>query len=64
MYTNNASKTFIEKKFNQDFKKNFFVLTGYSSGIGNQIYQDLKKLGSNLILIGRNSLMKCAYNNI
>lgn len=53
MYTNNASKTFIEKKFNQDFKKNFFVLTGYSSGIGNQIYQDLKKLGSNLILIGR-----------
>jgi len=53
MYTNNALKISIEKKLNQDFKKKFFVLTGYSSGIGNQIYKDLNKLGSNLILIGR-----------
>lgn len=46
-------KTLVQKKLNQDFKKKFFVLTGYSSGIGNQIYKDLNKLGSNLILIGR-----------
>lgn len=36
-----------------EFKNKTFVLTGYSRGIGHEIYKNLRSLGSNLILIGR-----------
>tara|TARA_Y100000590_G_C15579960_1_gene961925 strand:+ start:170 stop:910 length:741 start_codon:yes stop_codon:yes gene_type:complete len=56
-------KTLIKKKINQDFKKNFFILTGYSSGIGNKIYKDLSELGSELILIGRKKFKSSHFYN-
>ena len=63
MYTNNVFKSLLEKKINQDFKNKNFVLTGYSSGIGNQIYKHLTDLGANLILIGR-QFKKKNINNV
>ena len=49
------SKSLLQEKINQDFKNKNFILTGYSSGIGNQIYKHLSNFGANLILIGRKS---------
>ncbi|MAZ07746.1 MAG: hypothetical protein CMM99_04735 [Rickettsiales bacterium] len=46
-----------KKNFSQDFKNKTFILTGYSSGIGQQVYKDLKKLGSKIILIGRKKIV-------
>ena len=62
MYTNNVFKSLLEKKINQDFKNKNFVLTGYSSGIGNQIYKHLTDLGANIILIGRQFKKKNFFN--
>ena len=42
-----------KKKVFNEFKNRTFVLTGYSKGIGRQVYENLNSLGSNLILIGR-----------
>lgn len=55
------SKSLLQKKINQDFKNKNFILTGYSSGIGNQIYKHLSNLGANLILIGRKSKKKTNF---
>ena len=62
MYTNNVFKSLLEKKINQDFKDKTFVITGYSSGIGNQVYKHLSDLGANLILIGRQFKKKNFFN--
>ena len=56
-------RSFLQKKIKQDFKKKNFILTGYSSGIGNQIYSHLSNLGANLILIGRKSKNKSHFFN-
>jgi len=56
-------KSFLQKKINQDFKKKNFILTGYSSGIGNQIYKHLSNLGANLILVGRKSKIRSNFFN-
>ena len=32
-----------KKNFSKDFKGKTFILTGYSSGIGQQVFHDLKK---------------------
>ncbi|MDC1096742.1 SDR family NAD(P)-dependent oxidoreductase [Pelagibacteraceae bacterium] len=56
-------KKLIQKKINQDFKKKFFILTGYSSGIGNKLFKDLNLMGSNLILIGRKKIKSSHYFN-
>tara|TARA_Y100000816_G_C25980139_1_gene511719 strand:- start:20 stop:760 length:741 start_codon:yes stop_codon:yes gene_type:complete len=56
-------KSLLQKKINQDFKKKNFILTGYSSGIGNQIFKHLSNLGGNLILIGRKSQKKSDFFN-
>jgi NAD(P)-dependent dehydrogenase (short-subunit alcohol dehydrogenase family) len=53
----------IKKKINQDFKGKYYILTGYSSGIGSQIYKDLKKLRSNIILIGRHTVKNQLFFN-
>ena len=42
------SKSLLQEKINQDFKNKNFILTGYSSGIGSQIYKHLLNLGANL----------------
>ena len=54
-------KRLIQKKIDQDFKKKFFILTGYSSGIGNKILKDLTQMGSNLILLGRKKIKSPHY---
>jgi len=53
----------IKKKINQDFKGKCFILTGYSSGIGNKIYKDLSQLGSKIILIGRHAVKSSNFFN-
>ncbi len=55
------SKSLLQEKINQDFKNKNFILTGYSSGIGSQIYKHLLNLGANLILIGRKSKKKTNF---
>lgn len=45
-----------KKKIYKEFKNKTFVLTGYSNGIGRQVYENLNFLGSKLILIGRKKL--------
>ncbi len=57
------SKSLLQKKINQDFKNKNFILTGYSSGIGNQIYKHLYNLGANLILIGRKTKKNTNFYN-
>ena len=47
---------FSSKLIDKDFKNKIFILTGYSKGIGKQLYSDLKKFGSKLILIGRKKI--------
>ena len=47
---------FAKNNFLKDFKNKTFILTGYSSGIGLQLFKDLKTMGSKLILIGRKKL--------
>ena len=42
-----------KNKIYKEFKNKTYVLTGYSQGIGYEIYKNLNSLGSNLILIGR-----------
>tara|TARA_B100000965_G_C19593708_1_gene759112 strand:+ start:544 stop:1284 length:741 start_codon:yes stop_codon:yes gene_type:complete len=56
-------RSILQKKIDQDFKKKFFILTGYSSGIGNRIYSHLSSLGANLILIGRKKKNKSQFFN-
>ena len=45
--------------FFKDLKDKTFVLTGYSSGIGEEVFNYLSLLNCNLILIGR----KKKYNH-
>ncbi len=45
-----------KKNFSKDFKGKTFILTGYSSGIGQQVFHDLKKMGSKIIPIGRKKI--------
>ncbi len=49
-------KSYPFKNIKTDFKNKHYILTGYSSGIGNQIYKDLKSLGAIPILVGRKSV--------
>jgi len=49
-------KNYPFKNIKTDFKNRYYILTGYSSGIGNQIYKDLKLLGAKPILVGRKSI--------
>ncbi len=49
-------KSYPFKNIKTDFKNKHYILTGYSSGIGNQIYKDLKLLGAKLILVGRKNI--------
>jgi NAD(P)-dependent dehydrogenase (short-subunit alcohol dehydrogenase family) len=42
----------------KDFKKKSFVITGYSSGIGKNLYSYLDALGCKLILIGKKKIKK------
>jgi NAD(P)-dependent dehydrogenase (short-subunit alcohol dehydrogenase family) len=53
----------IQKKINQDFKGKHYILTGYSSGIGNRIHKDLSKLGSKVILLGRHIVKSPLFFN-
>jgi NAD(P)-dependent dehydrogenase (short-subunit alcohol dehydrogenase family) len=48
--------SFVKNNLNRDFKNKTFILTGYSSGIGQQVYKDLNALGSKIILIGRKKI--------
>ena len=50
------SSIWNNKKVLNEFKNKTFVLTGYSKGIGHQVYKNLNSLGSNLILIGRKKI--------
>ncbi len=53
------TSSFLNKnQISKDFKNKTFVLTGYSNGIGRQIYEDLNSLGSKIILIGRKKIKK------
>lgn len=45
-----------KKNFSKDFKGKTFIFTGYSSGIGQQVFHDLKKMGNKIILIGRKKI--------
>lgn len=56
------SKNLIKNSFYKDFKKKTFLLTGYSSGIGYQLLNDLTSLGSKLILIGRKKIKNYKIN--
>ena len=54
--------------FLKDFKDKTFVLTGYSSGIGEEVFNYLSLLNCNLILIGRKKInnhkfYKCDLTN-
>ena len=57
------SNKIIQKKINQDFKGKYYILTGYSSGIGSRIHKDLSKLGSKVILLGRNIVKSSLFFN-
>lgn len=50
-----------KKKTYKDFKNKTFVLTGYSNGIGRQVYENLNSLGSKIILIGRKKIKNKEY---
>ena len=49
-------KSYPFKNIKTDFNNKHYILTGYSSGIGKQIYKDLKSLGAIPILVGRKSI--------
>lgn len=57
------SNKIIQKKINQDFKGKYYILTGYSSGIGSRIHKDLSKLGSKVILLGRHIVKSSLFFN-
>ncbi len=58
MYINNVQKNILKDLNFKEFKKKIFVLTGYSSGIGENLYNYLDALGSKLILIGKKKVNK------
>jgi NAD(P)-dependent dehydrogenase (short-subunit alcohol dehydrogenase family) len=63
MYTSNAKKKILNKLSFKNFNNKTFVLTGYSSGIGENLFKYLNALGSKLILIGKKKINHHLFYN-
>ena len=63
MYTSNAKKLLFNKLNFENFKNKTFVITGYTSGIGKNLFDHLNALGSKLILVGRKKIKHHLFFN-